>query len=285
MHVRPTSQGGEMANDLKTLSPEELIKIHEILVREFNYTPDPISPAGVKSISLLESAVGRQFTSLGSTMKYPDPLSNAATLVYGVCCDHPFHNGNKRTGLVAMLVHLDKNHLALFHTGQSDLYKLMLSIAEHSIGVRVDPRNPKKPTLRRHSDDEVQSIKDWLLKRVDKVRRGERQITYRELRKILKSFGFEMDVVRRNSADIYKFETEPITFLKRNPKTLKKRIGNIGYVDEGTFVSIKDIKLVRRICNLSENDGVDHDAFYNEDTVIDSYVNHYRTVLRRLAKV
>ena len=28
---------------------------------------------------------------------------------FGICCDHPFHNGNTRTALVTMLVHLDNN--------------------------------------------------------------------------------------------------------------------------------------------------------------------------------
>jgi prophage maintenance system killer protein len=103
---------------LATLTAEDVLTIHEYLINDFAATSDPISPPGVRSVALLESAVGRQHTGTGSTLKYPDPIDNAATLLYGVCLDHPFHNGNKRTALVAMLVHLDKNHLCLFNTSQ-----------------------------------------------------------------------------------------------------------------------------------------------------------------------
>lgn len=60
---------------------------------------------------LLESAVARQFVGFGGELKYPSPIYNAATLTYGITSNHPFHNGNKRAALVAMLCHLDKNSL------------------------------------------------------------------------------------------------------------------------------------------------------------------------------
>src|SRR5205823_1027572 len=113
---------------LQTLSVEEVLRIHEILVADFAATGDPVGQMGVRSIGLLESAVNRQHSGHGQTLKYPDSLGNAATLAFGICCDHPFVNGNKRTALVATLVHLDKNNLCLHDTSQSDLYRLMLSI-------------------------------------------------------------------------------------------------------------------------------------------------------------
>ena len=42
--------------------------IHEVLVRDFAFNGDPIDPPGIKSIALLESAVGRQFTGIGETL-------------------------------------------------------------------------------------------------------------------------------------------------------------------------------------------------------------------------
>ena len=95
--------------ELKTLNVEEVLRIHDILVEDFLASNDPISPAGVRSEQLLESAVSRQWTGLGQILKYPTPVESAATLLYGICGDHPFHNGNKRTALVSMLAHLDKN--------------------------------------------------------------------------------------------------------------------------------------------------------------------------------
>src|SRR5688500_16229099 len=116
-----------------TLSIEDVLQIHDILVRDFAVTGDPISPPGVRSTDLLASAVSRQHTGIAGTMKYADAVGNACTLLYGLCNDHPFYNGNKRTAVVAMLVHLDKNKLTLDGANQADLYALMVGVAAHTI--------------------------------------------------------------------------------------------------------------------------------------------------------
>lgn len=274
-----------MSFALQTLTTREVEMIHAKLVEEFSRDGDPISPPGIKSPDMLESAVFRQHTGIGSQLKYPDAVSNAATLVFGICCDHPFHNGNKRTALVCMLVHLDKNGLCLFQTSQADLYSLLLEIASHKIGQRVDPRRkPEKPPKRRQQDDEVEEISRWIRKRVDRIRRGERLITYRNLRQILGRFGFYLENPRGNSIDIMKIAEAPPSLFRRSPKVEYRRIGTVGYRDEGTEVCFRDIKYIRRLCQLTEEDGIDRDAFYSDDTLVDSFVNRYRTLLRRLAR-
>src|SRR5579863_10343234 len=92
-----------------TITSDEVLFIHNRLVEDFAASNDPISPPGIRSIALLESAVGRQHVAIGDILKYPTIHENAASLLYGLTCDHPFHNGNKRTALVSTLVHFDKN--------------------------------------------------------------------------------------------------------------------------------------------------------------------------------
>ena len=70
--------------ELITLSEEEALRIHFALVDEFATTTNPIEPPGVKSHTLLGSAVSRQHSSLGDTIKYPDPIHNAATFAFGL---------------------------------------------------------------------------------------------------------------------------------------------------------------------------------------------------------
>lgn len=111
-----------------------------------NQKPGP--PAGIRSRALLESAVGRQWTSLNGGLKYPHPVDNAATLLFGICCDHPFHNGNNRTALVAMLVHLDRNQHTLFNTSQNELYDLMIDVAGHTLSTRSAKREKAKDKAR-----------------------------------------------------------------------------------------------------------------------------------------
>lgn len=270
--------------ELRTLSVEDVLQIHEILVADFAASNDPISPPGLRSMGLLQSAVGRQTTGIGDTLKYPDPVDNAATLLYGLCNDHPFHNGNKRTALVATLVHLDKNKLTVFHTSQRELYDLMLKVASHTLLGSIDKR-AKNPKVQASADEEVQKIARWLRERTDRVRRGERQITYREMRRILERFGYKLERPNNNMIEVVRYTEEEKGILRRRVERVRKHVGTIGWPGESREMAISDIKKVRQMCRLCEEDGVDSDAFYNETAVIDSFVNRYRSLLRRLAKV
>src|SRR6266849_8315843 len=212
----------------RILSADDVLTIHDILVRDFAASADPISPSGVRSRDLLESAVGRQETSLGDVLKYPQPLANAATLTYGLCCDHPFLNGNKRTALVAMLVHLDCNQLTLYRTSQGELYDLMLSIADHQL-VSKHGRRMKTGHARVNPDREVEELTRWLKERADRIRRGEKIITYRELRQILKDFGYYLEHPQGNSIDVVRYEMVKKGFFPRREEQVRKRIGSIGW--------------------------------------------------------
>lgn len=275
--------GREQSMDTRTLSREDVVAIHEALVADFADTTDPIAPPGIKSIDLLESAVSRQHTALGGRLKYTDPVSNAATLLYGICCDHAFHNGNKRTAVVAMLVHLDENHLVL-DTNQRELFAMILAVANHTLGVREDPRRPDKTPLHRKSDEEVEAIADWLSRRISRVVRGERQLTYRELRRLLENFGFHLVKPYRNYIDIVRYEDRRTGLLRRRVERVAKRVGSMGWPGEHEVVGIGEIKRVRRLLGLTEADGVDSGSFYDRAAVIDAFVNRYRTLLRRLAR-
>jgi death-on-curing family protein len=265
--------------ELQTLTAEDVIKIHERLVEDFASTCDPIIPAGVKSLALLESAVSRQHTALGSTLKYPRPIENAATLTYGICLDHPFHNGNKRTALVAMLVHLDRNKLSLFDVGQKDLFAMIIALASHTFR----HKNKAKSNTRPKPDDEVRSLAQWISDNGDRVVRGEKPITYRQLRKILEDFGYGFGDTNGNYIDVVKYETVEKGLFRRQKHRVAKRITSIGYPGETKEVAMKVIKDVRRICNLREEDGVDSSSFYDQTVVMDAFINRYRKILTRLA--
>lgn len=270
--------------DLVTLSVDEVLQIHDALVRDFETTDDPISPPGIRSADLLESAVARQWTGIGDTLKYSAPIESAATLAYGICCNHPFYNGNKRTSLVSLLVHLDKNKISLFDTKQVQLYDFMLRVADHTLGVRIDRRKRREVKRRRSADDEVRAMVDWLSSRAAKVVRGERLITYRELHKILESFGFYLKHPKNNSIDIVRQEDVRKGLFKKRVVREEKRIGNIPWPGENRQISFQSIKHVRTLCGLREEDGIDSEGFYNYSVVIEEFVNHYRKILQRLAR-
>ncbi len=260
----------------KHLSIDMVLLVHEHLVEAFAEDNDPISPPGVRDMGLLDSAVHRQSTGAGDYLKYRSPCANAASLMYGVCNNHPFHNGNKRTALVSALMHLDANGLVLDGVTRDELYRLMLGIASHTI---VRPRSAKKVRRSRpNPDQEVDEITKWLEARARRIKRGERSITYGQLYRILQNFGYELGQKRHNRIEI----------LKRRWSFFggkKVCVHKVSCPGDSRKVNLDEIKQVRAALELSERDGVDSESFYDTQSRVDAFIRHHRGVLRRLARV
>jgi death on curing protein len=269
---------------VETLGEEEILRIYDRLVLDFAESDDPIKPAGLRSPDLLASAVSRQHTGIGARLKYPEAADNAATLLFGICQDHPFLNGNKRTALVSMLAHLDKNRMTLVNVGREELFQMIIDVANHVFVARGS-------RLRRphgDPDDEVAEIARWINDHLYRLQRGEQQITYRQLRVILGRHGFALENPDGNSIDIVKIDViVQRRFFSQKTTTERKRITSIPYPGEKRLVGIGLLKHVRRVCQLTEADGCDSSSFYVPDddaNVIDGFIQEYRTVLRRLAR-
>lgn len=260
---------------IATLSSQEVLSVYDVVVRDFVDSGDPVSPVGVKSMALLESAVSRQHTGFAGEEKYHTPGLKAATLAYGICCDHPFHNGNKRTALVAMLCHLDKNDLT-FHeqVTQEDLYELMKNIAGHDL--------VRRPGMGDFSDEEVVEIAKWLRQATRRVEHSERIITCRELRAILRRHDFDLDNFTDNHADVVRFRKPFFGLGPGAPK--RERIMRIPYPRDGAQVGRSVLKDLRERCHLTDKDGMDSVIFYSKIRPADFFVNKYRKTLRSLAK-
>lgn len=86
--------------------------------------------AGVRDLNLLESALARpqQLENDGT----PDAADLAASYGYGISRNHPFIDGNKRTGFVAMELFLALNDFELTAT-DADCVVTMLSVAAGDI--------------------------------------------------------------------------------------------------------------------------------------------------------
>jgi death-on-curing family protein len=264
------------------LSVEDVAFIHERLCDDFADKADPIDPPGLRDKGLLESAVNRQHSGFGRLLKYYDPVLNAATLLYGICNDHPFHNGNKRTALVSALAHLDKNNYVLRTTKQSELFKLMIAVADHKIvqnRVKIGRETELVPR-RGAPDEEVEAVAAWFRPRVERITRGETQITYRELRQILKSFHFSLHQMNNRKVDVCAIETKKL-FFKTTER--RKTLMAISWPGDGRKVSMNQIKHIRQTLKLCEEDGVTRDAFYSKGVRVDHFINEYRLVLRKLA--
>ena len=262
---------------LRWLSVEEVRNIHYELVKDFSSTSDPINPPGVRSEHLLGSALYRCHTAIGGELKYPTVETSAAALLHSIILDHPFHNGNKRTGLVSVLVFLDENGF-FPDFDQDDVFKLLLKIAQHRIV------NAFQSDL---SDREVIAIAEWFLGKCRFIEKGERPISFRKLRQILISYGCKVDAVTGGKINIQRFWIEPsrwgIMSVFQKRKNLQFQMSS---VEDGREISLRTIKKIRKELYLDELHDIDSHSFYNKEarTPLPDFIAHYRKTLRRLAK-
>jgi death on curing protein len=85
------------------LTAEQVLFIHARLITETG------GSHGVRDLSMLLSALGRPQSSFDDQDLYPDLFSKAAALLDSLIRNHPFVDGNKRTGIVAAGLFLQIN--------------------------------------------------------------------------------------------------------------------------------------------------------------------------------
>lgn len=89
------------------LTLEQVLLIHEDQVVRYG------GSSGLRDLPLLESAVFRPQSSFGGDDLYPTMFDKAAALIHSLILNHPFVDGNKRTGTASMLVFLELNGYSL----------------------------------------------------------------------------------------------------------------------------------------------------------------------------
>ena len=87
---------------------------------------------GVRDLNLLESAIARPFQTFGGDDLYPSAFEKAAALAESLIVNHPFVDGNKRTGTLAMISFLMECGYKLNAT-ENDLYNFIITISTGEI--------------------------------------------------------------------------------------------------------------------------------------------------------
>ena len=83
---------------------------------------------GVRDLGALESALARPFQTFGGEDLYSDFFTKAAAIAESVIINHPFIDGNKRTGYVLMEAILRLGNLKIT-AANDDLYNFVISIS------------------------------------------------------------------------------------------------------------------------------------------------------------
>lgn len=108
------------------ISIEETEKIHKVLVDTFGGTH------GIRDLDALQSALSRPFQTFDNADLYPSVLEKTASLIESLLSNHPFVDGNKRTGYVLTRLFLLTNKYNIEAT-QQDKYDFVISIASGKI--------------------------------------------------------------------------------------------------------------------------------------------------------
>jgi death-on-curing protein len=89
---------------------------------------------GVREPGLIGSAVARPGTSVFGADAYPGLWAKAAALMHSIVANHPFVDGNKRTGLVAAVVFLARNGVDVSRLDEDTAFDLVVAVADGSLG-------------------------------------------------------------------------------------------------------------------------------------------------------
>ena len=108
------------------LTKEQVLSLHRLLAEQTG------GSTGVRDTALFESALGSPNAGFGNTAFYPTLEEKSARLGYCLVTDHPFVDGNKRIGLLAMLTLLRLNGVRL-RVADADLLRVGLSLADGSM--------------------------------------------------------------------------------------------------------------------------------------------------------
>jgi death on curing protein len=112
------------------LTLDQVLGLHDDQIRLFG------GSGGIRDLGLLQSAIGNAEATFGGQFLHETPFEMAAAYLYGICRNHPFIDGNKRTAADAALTFLDLNGIEIGAT-EDDLYDLVLAVAEGRISKAV----------------------------------------------------------------------------------------------------------------------------------------------------
>ncbi|MDP2168136.1 MAG: type II toxin-antitoxin system death-on-curing family toxin [Thermodesulfovibrionales bacterium] len=109
--------------ELLFLGLDEVVEIHRDQIERYGGSP------GIRNIELLQSAVAMPAAGFGEDYLHTDIYEMAAAYLFHIVRNHPFIDGNKRTGAVASVVFLLMNGTGL-HASENSFEKIVRSVAE-----------------------------------------------------------------------------------------------------------------------------------------------------------
>lgn len=105
---------------------KEVLFIHKQAIFKFGGT------TGVRDYDLLESAIKRPYMTFDNVDLYPNVEDKASAILESIVKNHPFVDGNKRTGYILMRYLLLKSGKDI-QADKNEKYQLVIGVAEGQI--------------------------------------------------------------------------------------------------------------------------------------------------------
>jgi death-on-curing protein len=105
------------------LALDEVLGIHAEQIRLFG------GSSGIRDVGLLQPAMGSVEATFGGAFLHETIFAMAAAYLYGICRNHPFIDGNKRTAVGAALTFLEMNGVEV-DADEDAFYDLVIRVAE-----------------------------------------------------------------------------------------------------------------------------------------------------------
>ncbi len=117
-----------MPVDAIYLSREDLVGLHKGLILRYG------GMQGVRDEGVLESCLAQPKMVVFGVERFPTLIEKAAAYCFFIVRNHPFFDGNKRTGFVAALHFLRMNNLNV-RFDEDEAYELIVGVATGEMGV------------------------------------------------------------------------------------------------------------------------------------------------------
>ena len=107
---------------MMVLNKETVLNLHKLIIEETG------GSFNVRDVALLESAIASPFITFDGVDLYVSTEEKGAKLGYSLISNHAFIDGNKRIGILAMLVFLELNGIKI-ETNNHHLVDIVLNVA------------------------------------------------------------------------------------------------------------------------------------------------------------
>lgn len=272
-----------------TVGLHDVLAAHFLIIDYFAEKKYGIGGVGPRSLDLLHSALSRQFTGFSGARKWTGPYENCATLMFGLIMNHPFHDANKRTALLAILSLLHRKK-RIINLPQKKLDGLVIAVAGNQLQTYFgkDARYQKRVQLLSGSSDAdatVRIIADFLQRNTRARDDSSRTVTFGELNRALKRHGYELRNPNGGFINVVRIEpARPAKFFGIGARPEREiylaQVGFPGWKDQVTRAALKT---VREAAKLTTKNGCDTQVLFEHAEPISSLISEYAEPLKRLA--